>query len=156
MFNQTITTSLGEIYIQASDTHLNCVHFVNVNDESVQDLPNQITQATVQQLHEYFTGQRTHFELPLQQNGTQFQQAVWQTLTMIPYGETWCYADVAVMIGNPKAVRAVGGANNRNQIAIIVPCHRVIGKNGSLVGYAGGLHLKTALLALESAHKLSK
>lgn len=102
-----------------------------------------------QQLHEYFAGERTVFDLPLAPKGTAFQQSVWQALTTIPYGEVCSYGDIARQIGNPKACRAIGGANNRNPIAIIIPCHRVIGANGRLVGYGGGLDKKERLLALE-------
>ncbi|WP_217539932.1 methylated-DNA--[protein]-cysteine S-methyltransferase [Vibrio metschnikovii] len=104
---------------------------------------------TIQQLEEYFTGQRTEFCLPLAAKGTPFQRSVWQTLCKIPYGETWSYQQLAEAIGNPKAVRAVGLANGKNPLSIIVPCHRVIGKNGKLTGYAGGIERKAGLLALE-------
>lgn len=104
---------------------------------------------TIQQLEEYFTGQRTEFCLPLAAKGTLFQQSVWQALGKIPYGETWSYQQLAEAIGNPKAVRAVGLANGKNPLSIIVPCHRVIGKNGKLTGYAGGIERKAGLLKLE-------
>ena len=101
------------------------------------------------QLEEYFFGKRKKFTLPLVLRGTEFQMAVWKALQTIPYGETRSYKDIAVQIGRPKAVRAVGMANHRNHIPIIVPCHRVIGHNGDLVGYGGGLSLKKFLLDLE-------
>lgn len=101
------------------------------------------------QIDEYFSGVRTQFELPLAATGTPFQQRVWQVLCDIPFGETWSYLDIAVAIGNPKAVRAVGLANGKNPISVIVPCHRVIGKNGKLTGYAGGIERKAQLLKLE-------
>ncbi|NCO45642.1 MAG: methylated-DNA--[protein]-cysteine S-methyltransferase, partial [Vibrio sp.] len=104
---------------------------------------------TIKQLDEYFSGKRTIFTLPLAAKGTEFQQSVWQALCKIPYGETWNYQQIAEAIGNPKAVRAVGLANGRNPISIIVPCHRVIGKSGKLTGYAGGLNRKASLLELE-------
>lgn len=97
----------------------------------------------------YFAGRLQRFSLPLAARGTAFQQAVWQALCDIPYGETRSYSDIARAIGKPDAVRAVGAANGRNPLSIIVPCHRVIGQNGSLTGYAGGLEIKKALLALE-------
>ena len=97
----------------------------------------------------YFTGRLQRFTLPLAAHGTAFQQAVWQALCDIPYGETRSYGDIARAIGKPAAVRAVGAANGRNPLSIIVPCHRVIGQNGSLTGYAGGLPIKQQLLALE-------
>ena len=101
------------------------------------------------QLTEYFEGTRKEFNLPLKMTGTDFQKSVWEALLTIPYGETRSYKEIAVQIGNEKACRAVGMANNRNPIAIIVPCHRVIGHNGTLVGYGGGLELKQRLLDLE-------
>lgn len=105
------------------------------------------------QLGEYFSGKRTEFDLPLSLEGTEFQKSAWNALETIPYGETRSYKDIAVQIGNPKAVRAVGMANNRNPIPIIVPCHRVVGANGSLVGYGGGLPMKQHLLDLEKRHR---
>ena len=101
------------------------------------------------QLTAYFDGTLTVFDLPLAPRGTAFQLAVWQTLRAVPYGETRSYGDIAAAIGKPTACRAVGMANHRNPIAIIVPCHRVVGKGGSLTGYAGGLAVKQALLDLE-------
>jgi methylated-DNA-[protein]-cysteine S-methyltransferase len=103
----------------------------------------------ITQLDEYFSGQRKIFNIPLSANGTEFQIKVWQALTTIPYGQTWSYQDLANAINNPKAVRAVGLANGKNPISIIVPCHRVIGKNGKLTGYAGGVERKAQLLELE-------
>ncbi len=110
---------------------------------------NPILSEAVRQLEEYFSGKRTQFELPLAAKGTAFQQAVWQALCRIPFGETWSYQQLADEIGNPKAVRAVGLANGKNPISVIVPCHRVIGKNGKLTGYAGGVETKQRLLELE-------
>jgi methylated-DNA-[protein]-cysteine S-methyltransferase len=101
------------------------------------------------QLEEYFKSKRTDFDLPLALEGTGFQCSVWEALQTIPFGQTCTYGDIAAKIGNPKACRAVGLANNRNPIVIIVPCHRVIGKNGSLTGYGGGLKVKQFLLELE-------
>jgi len=103
------------------------------------------------QLTEYFAGQRRHFELPLAPWGTPFQQSVWAALADIPYGELRSYRDIARTIGNPAAVRAVGAANGRNPLPIVVPCHRVIGSNGTLTGFAGGLEAKRFLLGLEGA-----
>ena len=102
-----------------------------------------------EQLAEYFDGKRTKFDLPLALKGTEFQLSVWQALQTIPFGETRSYGDIAVQVGNPRAPRAVGMANNRNPVAIIVPCHRVIGSDGSLTGYGGGLDVKHYLLDLE-------
>lgn len=102
------------------------------------------------QLQEYFEGKRTRFDFPYELRGTEFQKKVWNALCEIPYGETRSYKDIAVAIGNPKACRAVGMANNRNPISIVVPCHRVIGSDGKMVGYGGGLDMKEKLLKLES------
>jgi methylated-DNA-[protein]-cysteine S-methyltransferase len=107
-------------------------------------------EAAVGQLQEYFAGQRTRFELPISMVGTPFQRRVWDALKTVPYGETRSYAQVAKAIGNPAAMRAVGLANGKNPISIIVPCHRVIGSDGSLTGYGGGLERKRFLLDLES------
>jgi methylated-DNA-[protein]-cysteine S-methyltransferase len=101
------------------------------------------------QLHAYFAGDLVAFDLPLAAEGTPFQQAVWKALVEIPYGETISYGELARRIDKPSAVRAVGAANGQNPLAIVVPCHRVIGSNGKLTGYGGGLHVKEALLALE-------
>lgn len=103
----------------------------------------------MEQLKEYFERKRQKFDVPVDLYGTPFQKAVWRQLQAIPYGQVRSYKDIAKAIGAPKAVRAVGGANNKNPVPIIVPCHRVIGSNGSLVGYGGGLHIKEKLLALE-------
>lgn len=101
------------------------------------------------QLTAYFAGRRQRFELQFDLFGTEFQKKVWQALQEIPYGATWSYKDVAAAVDSPKAVRAVGGANNRNPLPIVVPCHRVIGADGQMVGYGGGLDIKKFLLTLE-------
>lgn len=105
---------------------------------------------TRRQLDQYFRGERTTFDVPLATAGTPFQQRVWRELCEIPYGRTWSYGELATRVGNPKASRAVGLANGRNPISIIVPCHRVIGADGSLTGYGGGLPCKKGLLSFES------
>jgi methylated-DNA-[protein]-cysteine S-methyltransferase len=104
---------------------------------------------TATQIDEYLAGKRKQFTVPIMLHGTEFQLAVWKALQSIPYGETRSYKEIAALIGRPKAVRAVGMANNRNPVSIIVPCHRVIGSDGSLTGYGGGLPLKQYLLELE-------
>ena len=110
----------------------------------------------IRQLNEYFAGDRREFDLPLRLDGTEFQLLVLSELRRIPYGQTTSYSDIAERIGRPKAVRAVGAANGRNPIPIIVPCHRVIGASGDLTGFGGGLDTKEALLRLESEHADSK
>ena len=114
-------------------------------------LSEEKTRPCVKQLEEYFAGERRRFDLPLDLRGTDFQQRCWQALLKIPYGETRSYADIARAIGQPSAVRAVGLANGQNPVAIVVPCHRVIGSDGSLTGYGGGLEIKRKLLELEGA-----
>ena len=111
--------------------------------------PSPVSELAAAQLQEYFAGTRKNFTFPIQLKGTPFQISVWQELARIPYGETRTYGDIAQSIGNPKAVRAVGMACNRNPIWIVIPCHRVLGKNRQLTGYAGGLSMKDALLNLE-------
>lgn len=110
--------------------------------------PDWLLQAC-KELDEYFAGKRKEFSVPLSLQGTEFQKKVWNALCDIPYGETRCYSDIAAAINNPKGCRAVGMANNKNPVMILVPCHRVIGKDGSLVGYGGGLPMKKYLLELE-------
>lgn len=110
---------------------------------------NKILQEAYQQLQEYFRGERKVFNLSMQPNGTDFQKKVWEKLTTIGFGETISYQDLADAIGNKKACRAVGNANNKNPLPIFIPCHRVVGKSGKLVGYAGGLEVKKQLLELE-------
>ena len=114
------------------------------------DAPSVVTMRAKQQLDEYFSGRRTAFDLPLHPVGTLFQQRVWHALLEIPYGETCSYKDIALRVGNEKGVRAVAGAVGANGIAIIIPCHRVIGSDHSLTGFAGGLDAKRTLLQLES------
>ena len=111
--------------------------------------PSSLAELVFRQLDEYFAGTRTEFAFPYRLHGTPFQEKVWEALQQIPYGETRSYKDIAEAIGHPKAYRAVGMANNANPIFIAIPCHRVIGANGSLVGYGGGLEMKKALLELE-------
>ncbi|MBS4216420.1 MULTISPECIES: methylated-DNA--[protein]-cysteine S-methyltransferase [Neobacillus] len=124
------------------------VKFLEENPDLQED--TALCQEAVRQLDEYFSGQRRDFDLPLSVEGTEFRRKVWDALLRIPYGEVRSYADVAETIGNPKAVRAVGQANRANQLPIIIPCHRVIGKGGSLTGYAGSnTPIKQQLLELE-------
>ena len=118
----------------------------------VEDTAAGALPSAVRQLGEYFNGCRREFDLPLRLQGSDFQQRVWQVLKEIPYGETWSYGALARRIGNPNASRAVGLANGRNPISILIPCHRVIGTDGSLTGYGGGLERKRWLLAHEGLH----
>jgi len=141
---------VGTIGIEEESGAISQVFFAG--DKSLADIKAEETpliQKAAEQLVEYFDGKRKVFNLPLALQGTDFQKSVWQALLGISYGETCSYKDIAMVVGNPKASRAVGMANNRNPIAIIVPCHRVIGQNGSLIGYGGGLSTKQYLLDLE-------
>jgi methylated-DNA-[protein]-cysteine S-methyltransferase len=149
---------LGRMLIAATDRGLRHVAFEDQrhfkgSDGWQRDLQHPLLLQAVQQLDAYFAGRRDSFTLPLDTVGTDFQHSVWRGLLAIPFGRTSSYAELAHKIGNPKAVRAVGAANGRNPIAIIVPCHRVIGAAGTLVGYAGGLERKRFLLALESGQE---
>lgn len=118
--------------------------------EQVKDNKHPVLLETMKQLTEYFAGKRTKFDLPLKPHGTEFQKKVWSALRQIPFGMTKSYGELATEIGHPKASRAVGAANGRNPLSIIVPCHRVIGASGKLTGFAGGLEAKKVLLARES------
>ncbi|MCE3025554.1 methylated-DNA--[protein]-cysteine S-methyltransferase [Salinicola sp. DM10] len=138
---------LGEIEIRASEAGLTWVGFVTAPCADAR--PNTLTGRCAQQLDAYFAGELTHFDLPLAPAGTEFQRRVWQALTTIAFGEIRSYAAQAEAIGRPSATRAVGAANGRNPLSIVVPCHRVIGANGRLTGYAGGLERKRWLLGHE-------
>ena len=143
-------TPAGALEIAETDGKISYVSFKGAKDlTEFEQKETPLIKKAATQLSEYFAGKRKKFDLPLLLQGTPFQVAVWEALNKIPYGETRSYKDIAKEIGNIKAVRAVGMANNRNKIAIVIPCHRVIGSNGSLVGYAGGLDIKELLLGLE-------
>ena len=151
MASTVIASPVGSLRLQADDGGLTGIWFVGNGEPELGDLDSDpVLRAAAGQLAEYFARRRTSFELPLAATGTPFQRAVWDALQEIPYGRTWSYADVALHIGNPRAVRAVGAANGRNPLPIVVPCHRVVGANGTLTGYGGGLENKRILLDLES------
>lgn len=141
-----IPTPIKPLRIDEDDGAIVGVNFVQ---EPLYPPGTPLLQEAVRQLIAYFDGTRTAFDLPLRMEGTAFRMQCWQALCMIPYGETISYGEQARRIGNPKAVRAVGGANHHNPISIIVPCHRVIGADGSLTGYGGGVEVKAWLLAHE-------
>lgn len=145
---------IGEENGRITNIHLQREETYDVSMEKDQQLSALLREACTQ-LTEYFQGKRKQFDLPLGYEGTAFQQRVWDELQKIPYGETRSYEDIAVGAGNPKAQRAVGQANNRNPIMIVVPCHRVIHKNGDISGYACGVDAKRYLLELEKG-KMSK
>ncbi len=141
---------VGQIKLTADDKYILGVEFINRKVKNSSDLPKHLLLAK-SQLDEYFAKKRNKFDLPLKLEGTDFQKKVWKKLEKIPFGKTKSYKDLANEIKNPKSVRAVGGANNKNKFAIFIPCHRVIGANGSLTGYAGGLKFKEYLLQHEGA-----
>jgi len=146
---------VGILKLVATENALVAVLWENENPkrvrlaELIEQVNHPILLETQKQLREYFAGTRQQFDLPLDFEGTVFQKKVWQALLGIPFGETRSYRDIAEQVGNIKAVRAVGAANGKNPISIIAPCHRVVGVNGKLVGFAGGLNNKEILLGLE-------
>ena len=143
-----MNTPLGDLKVVANEEAVLEVVFVDNQNEDGGNA-NELVNKALQQLTEYFKGQRQVFDLPLGASGTEFRQLVWQQLCEVPFGQTASYSDIATAIGKDKAVRAVAAANGANPIAIVVPCHRVIGKNGTLTGYAGGLNRKQWLLEFE-------
>ncbi|MPM30800.1 Methylated-DNA--protein-cysteine methyltransferase [bioreactor metagenome] len=141
-------TKIGLVAIEDNGTEITDVNVISEN-HSIEVNETSLLKNAALQLNEYLEGKRNSFDLPLNPNGTEFQKKVWAALCDIPYGETRSYKQIAEYIGNPKACRAVGMANNKNPIMIFIPCHRVVGSDGSLTGYAGGLDMKEKLLSLE-------
>ena len=153
MFHAIIPSPVGELLLAGTESALKEVRFAA---GGMGDAPNpdrrrdcRPLREAARQLGEYFAGKRQRFELPLAPDGTVFQRKVWAALQAIPYGETRSYGDIAEALGKPKAAMAVGGANGSNPLPILIPCHRVIGADGSLTGYGGGLEIKRFLLELE-------
>ncbi len=149
-----VDSPIGRLMLAASDDGLRAVEFPEnrhpvKRDGEWREGRHSLLDEASHQLQDYFAGKRRDFDLPLAPRGTPFQLQVWQALRSIPFGQTWSYARLAQAIDNPSAMRAVGSANGRNPIPIIVPCHRVIGADGSLTGFGGGLPTKAALLRLE-------
>lgn len=145
------SSPIGTVLLQAEDEYLTVVSFrddVSITETGITTSP--ILKTTIQQLDEYFAGTRKQFDLPLQPDGTAFQQKVWDQLIKIPYAETVTYLHMAKRLGNVKSIRAAASANGKNPIGIIIPCHRVVGADGKLTGYAGGLHRKQWLLEHEA------
>jgi methylated-DNA-[protein]-cysteine S-methyltransferase len=151
---KTINSPVGPLYLAATDeglTHLLFVKEMDARSEASEGSVGaaRILRETERQLSEYFAGKRREFDVPLAPAGTEFQLSTWRELRNVPYGETTSYGELARRMNRPNAVRAVGAANGANPISIIVPCHRVIGADGTLTGYGGGLHIKKRLLELE-------
>ncbi|MEJ7913965.1 MAG: methylated-DNA--[protein]-cysteine S-methyltransferase [Chitinophagaceae bacterium] len=151
-FSATYSSPVGNLLLTCSNTHLVSLAYAPVTDQVLNTgiTPHPLLQKTIMQLSQYFEGARTVFDLPLQQKGTEFQQAVWLLLCAIPYGTTISYRQLSRQWGDVKAIRAVASANGKNNLPIIIPCHRVIGANRSLTGYSGGLGRKKWLLNHES------
>lgn len=142
-------TAIGKVVIVEKDNFITKVYMGEDLPSYVRKYDSDLIKSTFKELEEYLEGNRKEFDLPLKPEGTEFQEKVWKALQQIPYGETNSYKDIAIKVGNEKAARAVGMANNKNPILILIPCHRVIGANGKLVGYACGIDIKKRLLELE-------
>ncbi len=149
MYINKISTKIGDFYICANDNFVTDAYFEGEGKSACETSSTPLLEIAKFELIEYFKGTRKEFTFPILQSGTPFRLSVWNELKKIPYGQTRSYKDIAISIGNENASRAIGNANNKNTIGIIVPCHRVIGQNRKLVGYAGGLHRKRFLLELE-------
>lgn len=155
-FYKEIESPVGKLKLVASSNALVAVLWEREPPNRVKlnpatwDPQHAILLETERQLAEYFSGERIQFDLPLQPDGSEFQKKVWQALRAIPFGQTRSYLDLAKTIGSSRAARAVGAANSKNPLSIIVPCHRVVGADGSLTGFAGGIKTKAELLALEA------
>ncbi len=144
-----INTPLGITEIQGDENGISKIYIRDENDEITSKIPSELEKAAIQ-LQEYFEGKRTHFTFLLHPSGTEFQKKVWQELLNIPFGKTCSYLELSKKLGDVKAIRAVAAANGKNPLWIVVPCHRVIGADGSLTGYAGGLWRKKWLLEHEN------
>lgn len=168
IYRQVYDFPIGPVVIEASETAITGIHMDHAKTDhvrnetdhmenqlsmpsSVQFKETELIKKAYEELNEYFSGKRRTFDLPLQAEGTEFQMQVWKALQEIPYGETCSYKEIAIKAGKPKAFRAVGGACHRNPIFIMIPCHRVIGTDGSMTGYGGGIPVKKQLLSLEKA-----
>ncbi len=145
-------TKLGPMTILEKDGFLVGIELGEQKEQKYPIEETEVIKRAYGQIEEYLTGKRRRFDLPLRPEGSEFQQQVWKALLEIPHGKTCSYKDLAVKIQRPKACRAVGGANNKNPLPILIPCHRVIGNNGKLVGYRGGLEMKEKLLRIESSN----
>lgn len=159
LYVETVDTPVGVLVLAADDEGLRHIEFPSNRHPADRagwthdpiGMAADVLSTASRQLREYFDGRRRVFDLPLAPRGTDFQKQVWQALATIPFGTTWSYQELAQAIGKPRAMRAVGAANGRNPLPVVLPCHRVIGADGSLTGFGGGLDIKAALLRLEGA-----
>ena len=149
MFYTTLQSPVGELYIAEESGKIVFISFEKANVENGREKQTPLLSLAERQLTEYFDGARKTFDLPLNPSGTEFYQRVWKALEEIPYGETRSYKQIAEAVGAPKACRAVGGANRNNPLPVFIPCHRVLGTDGGLRGYAGGIEIKASLLEHE-------
>jgi methylated-DNA-[protein]-cysteine S-methyltransferase len=147
-----LKTPVGTLKIEGNSNGLETIEFLDADEKTTKKIPIGLEDA-FKQLTEYFNGNRTLFQLKLTPKGTEFQNRVWEQLVNIPFGKTKSYQEIANLLGDPKVIRAAASANGKNPIAIVIPCHRVIGSDGSLTGYAGGLHRKKWLLDHENPFK---
>ncbi|MBB3701146.1 methylated-DNA--[protein]-cysteine S-methyltransferase [Flammeovirga yaeyamensis] len=154
IFRDYIESPIGLIVVEATSKGVSSIRFLDENEEVLNDLTNPHTMEAIEWIDQYFNGEsKLGFEFPLDLQGTTFQKTVWKELCKIKYGTVVSYLDISERIGNPKAIRAVGAANGQNPIALAIPCHRVIGSDGSLTGYAGGIGRKKWLLQHEGHTK---
>jgi methylated-DNA-[protein]-cysteine S-methyltransferase len=149
-FKSYVQSPIGWIEIEATATHIHHIRFLKEDEQPRTSVHNKLTEKCALQLTEYFAGTRKTFDLPIQYTGTDFMIQVWDKIGSIPYGKTITYMDLAKQMGDESLTRAVGSATGKNNIAIVLPCHRLLGSNGKLTGFAWGLTLKQALLDLES------
>lgn len=157
LFYKKWKSTVGDLFLYSDETHLLALTFSQNNERVLKQLKfdhfnprsSKVIEETISQLIHYFQGTVTQFQIPFHLEGTDFQKSTWNSLKQIPYGKTITYKEQAQRLNNKNAIRAIGAANSRNPISIIVPCHRVIGSNGSLTGYAGGLSAKAKLLDIE-------
>jgi methylated-DNA-[protein]-cysteine S-methyltransferase len=149
-FKTTYQSPIGTLQITCNEETLCAISFLNEGETETRTQPNALIVETCNQLNEYFGGTRKYFQIPMQQPGTPFQSKIWALLQTIPYGKTVSYMDLSKSYGDVKAIRAVAAANGKNNLVIVIPCHRVIGTNRTLTGYAGGLWRKQWLLAHEA------
>lgn len=157
MFMKKYSTKIGKITICEEDGYITNISFENEDGQEytkeAKEIETDLIKEAIKQIRSYLGGDLKILDFPIKMKGTEFQKSVWSELMKVPYGETATYKEIAKKVGNEKASRAVGNANNKNNLPIIIPCHRIIGTNGKLVGFAGGLNIKEMLLDIELKNK---